>query len=523
MIGVQTGAALASHADFDQLFRDWLVGSEALGDASDELQAFLTTDANGLPPGHAWLDRAWREQWLADLLPDLPSEAARRQARSDVELLASGQADVVITGQQPGFLGGPLHTLYKVAAAVILAELRTAAGRRTVPVFWSGDDDDDIREALQPVLWDPVRGTLLHHADHGRRGLPADRMVGALPAVELAAGAATWLQEIAGRNLLAGDLAAIWQQGLQAGETWGRVQRRALLRVFSEQGLLVVSGNDPLLHAAAAPFYERLWQDRSRLREAARNGARRLTAAGYTAAVTEPSIQRFLHLGREGSRQPLAAEHSGKLPPARDLRPGVVARSPVQDWLFGPAGVVVGPGEVAYLKQLAPVYSAFDLRRAPLLPRLFAQLGPAGLGAFQTWALGLAERDAPGDTVELDAAAQRVAALARQELVTVLRAEGGVPADRLEDLTVQVLRRWSRYLTGVLQREQRRRRDDPGAGQPIWLRPEGRRQERALASFSAAALWGEAFTAALAHACRRHFDAGLDGDWREYLLTVPAV
>ena len=77
--------------------------------------------------------------------------------------------------------------------------------------------------------------------------------------------------------------------------------------------------------------------------------------------------------------------------------------------------------------------------------------------------------------------------------------------------------------TGVLQRDQRRRHDDPGAGQPIWLRPEGRRQERALASFSAAALWGEAFTAALAHACRRHFDAGLDGDWREYLLTVPAV
>lgn len=522
MIGVQTGAALAGHADFDQLFRDWLAGTAALGEATDELQAFLNTDRGSAVAGHAWQDRRWREQWLADLLPDLPSEAARTQAREGVALLQDGRADVVVTGQQPGFLGGPLHTFYKVAATVILAELRTAAGRPTVPLFWSGDDDDDIREALQPVAWDPLRKTLLHHAAQGRRGLAADRMVGALPAVEIAAGAAAWLEEMADRNSLARDLAAIWRGAIGEDLSWARLQRRALLRVFGEQGLLVVSGNDPDLHAAAAPFYERLWQERARLRDAARTGGRRLTAAGYAAAITEPSIQRFLHLGREGCRQPLAAEHTGGLPLARDLRPGVVARSPVQDWLFNPAGVVVGPGEVAYLKQLGPVYDAFELARSPLLPRLFAQLGPAGLGAFQTWALGLAERPTSADTADLDAAAQRVTAMVRNELLAVLRGEGGVPVDRLEELTSQLLRRWTRHLTGVLQREQRRRRDDPGAGQPAWLRPEGRRQERALASVAAAALWGEPFIAALAHACRRHVDTGLDGDWREYLLTVPA-
>lgn len=522
MIGVQIGAALAGHADFDALFRDWLAGGAVLGEAAQELQAFLTSEGAAAPGGQAWRSAAWREAWLADLLPDLPTDAAREQARRDVDRLVAGKADVVITGQQPGFLGGPVHTLYKIATAIVLAELRTAAGRPTVPVFWSGDDDDDIREALQPVIWDPARKVLLHHADHGRRGLPADRMVGALPASDVAAGAAAWLADVADRNTLAGDLAQIWRDGLERDDSWSRLQRRAILRVFREQGLLVVSGNDALLHAAAEPFYQRLWQERARLRDAARNGARRLAAAGYTAAVTEPSIQRFLHLGRDGVRQPLAAEHAGNLPAASQLRPGVIARSPVQDWLFCPAGVVVGPGEVAYLKQLEPVYAAFELPRAPLLPRLFAQLGPAGQGAFQTWALGLAEREAPAETGTLDGAAQRVAAAARNELLAALRADGGVGADRVEELAGQVLRRWSRYLAGVLQREQRRRREDPGAGQPAWLRPEGRRQERALASFGAAALWGEEFVTALAHACRRHVDSGLDGDWREYLLTVPA-
>ena len=66
----------------------------------------------------------------------------------------------MITGQQPGFLGGPLLTIYKIATAVALARRETAAGRPTVPVFWLGDDDDDLREALDPALWDPVDGGL---------------------------------------------------------------------------------------------------------------------------------------------------------------------------------------------------------------------------------------------------------------------------------------------------------------------------------------------------------------------------
>lgn len=521
MIGVQTGARLTVHADMGRLFRDWLAGNEVLGAAGADLHRFVAAATTPAGSGPIWAADEWRQAWLQGFLPDLASDADRKQARLDVEQLAAGQADAVITGQQPGFLGGPLHTLYKIAAAVILAELRTAAGRPTIPVFWSGDDDDDLREALQPVIWDPDRDILLQHGDHGRRGLSSDRMVGDLPAAEIADGAAHWLAQMSDRNELARDLAMIWRDGIASGDTWSRLQRRALLRVFREHRLLVISGNDPLLHAAAGPFYSRLWQERSRLRDAVRSGARQLVAAGYETAVTEPSIQRFLHLGREGRRQPLAAEYAGRLPEPADLRPGVVARSPVQDWLFRPAGVVVGPGEAAYLKQLEPLYAAFDLPRAPLLPRLFAQLGPAGQGAFRFWALDLAERESPEDSVELNAAAQRVTALARNELLAVLRGPGGVQAARLEELTSQVLRRWARYLTGVLQREQRRRRDEPGAGQPAWLRPNGRRQERALAAFGAAALWGDELIAALAHACRRYVDGGLDGDWREYLVTVP--
>lgn len=521
MIGVQVGADLAHHADFDAMFRHWLAGDDSLGSATSDLEAFLGGADGPLRRGPAWAHDGWRGPWLADLLADQPSAADRDQCRDAVARLAAGEAEVVITGQQPGFLGGPLYTAYKVATAIVLAELRTAAGTPTVPVFWSAGDDDDVREALQPMAWDPRRAVMLQHEHHGLRQLDADRMVGALTADEVAAGAAAWLAEQAGRHPLAGDLAALWREGVATRLSWGRLQRRALLRIFAGHGLLVVHGDDPAMHGAAADFYADLWRRRDAVRAAAREGGAALEAAGHTVALGEASIQRFLHRGSDGRRHPLPASYAGELPPASELRPGVVARSPVQDWLFRPAGVVVGPGEVAYLKQLQPVYQLLGLERCALLPRLFAQLGPEGHGEFRAWAMELADRDDHPEPAPDRDQARRVAEPVRGDLQRYLAGATGAEDRRLALLTDQVLERWARYLQSVVGREQQRRRRRSEAGQAVWLRPDGRRQERTLASVAAVALWGQQLVDALAHAGRRHVDAGLAGDWCEYLLTVP--
>ena len=51
MIGVQTGAGLIGHADFDQIFGDWLGGCALLGEAGRELQSFFALDAAPTKPG----------------------------------------------------------------------------------------------------------------------------------------------------------------------------------------------------------------------------------------------------------------------------------------------------------------------------------------------------------------------------------------------------------------------------------------------------------------------------------------
>jgi uncharacterized protein YllA (UPF0747 family) len=53
----------------------------------------------------------------------------------------------VVTGQQIGFLGGPLYTIYKIASAIHVARELSAEGRNVVCIFWIEDNDHDSVEA----------------------------------------------------------------------------------------------------------------------------------------------------------------------------------------------------------------------------------------------------------------------------------------------------------------------------------------------------------------------------------------
>lgn len=541
------GRPLATAADASRLFRDWLDGMGGLPGARAQWARYLGL---GGPEGAApaWAAPAWREPWLAGLLADLPDEPARERCAANVRSLAAGEADVVVTGQQPGFLGGPLYTLYKVASAVAAAQARSAAGRPTVPLFWSGDDDDDWQEAFAPRLWDPARRTFL--AGEAPSG-PADRMIGAVPAASWGRGEAAWLREQSARQPLAGELAELWEQARRGGWPWDRLQRRALLRLFGGAGLLVVSGRDGALHAVAAPFYAELWRRRAEIAAAAAARGEELAAAGWHAQIGPASLARPFHLEQEGRRLALPGD-ARELPPPASLRPGVALRSPVQDWLFRPAAVVVGPAEAAYLLQLEAVYRLLALPRAPLLPRLFATLAPGvavaaltgaaapegapaavpatGTGAEPAapdWAaraervvapalaaLGEAVREAAGgDDPAGAAAAQRLGGAWRRQVAALLAKRAGAAA------TPRANRRGGPEGAGA------QAHDPHGAlGRPAlapWVRPAGRRQERALATHWATALWGEPLVAGVAAAAAQHFHEGGEGRWREWIVTVP--
>jgi len=507
-----------------RLFRDWLAGNldaDFLSPTHQSAGRELDRALQGGPAGNPspLFSSAWVSGWAKSMAADLAGDEDRALFRSQLAMLKAGEAEVVVTGQQPGYFGGPLYTLYKIATAVALARKRTAAGRPTFPVFWSGDDDDDLAEALEPVVWDPASGGIHRSSKPGSNGRPG--MVGRLASDPWSNETAHWLEQVSSgkpmmKDSLPADLTAIWRDGVAESLTWSRLSRRAVSRIFTGNGLMVVSGDDPGLHEAAGPLYEKILTKAAALAELVSRRGRDLASGGWHAQINARSLSRPLFTV-EGDQRIAWTPGSPAVEPAQ-LRPGVMLRSPVQDWLLQPAAVVAGPGELAYLRQLDPLYKELGIYRPPLVPRLFAWLLPPGFDP------NLLREFRDHRTSDPDLA-DRLASVAEEKagliLTDILTEELGVDKERASSLAKGRTRRWRKGVAAMLADEiSRSRREQEPAG-PAWVFPDGMRQERHLAYICAAGLWGSDLVDACIDAAAFHLEAGSGNRWREFALEVP--
>ncbi len=484
---------------YSPMFGAWLA-DPGPGGAAGELARAMTAAGSGQRglAGSGWRPR----EMVESVLP--PDQQAR--LRENVRRLTEGSVDVVVTGQQPGFLGGPLYTLYKIATAVALARRRTDAGFPTLAVFWSADDDSDLGEALAPLAWDPRQAGFLRAGgrdlarDPSRRG----RMVGTLPCRPVFGHAVeVWPDGAAGDVPdLATDLGVLLRRAVDQEWTLGQFNTAAWYRCWAEEDLVVISGDDPGLHKAAAPLTYRLRPMTGELSDLARQRGRELTRAGWHAQLDERSLRHPWYRSDGSRRLPVATDE--QVAPER-LRPGVLTRSLIQDWLLAPVCVVVGPGEYAYLRQLEPVYEAVGVPRCPLVPRLAGTIVPRGM------ATGVGARPA---APRADAAGLAAGYLesATDQLARLLRDELGLDDSESCRLAAGRTRRWRRGLEAMLA--DRMRRGDGLAGLPAWVQPEYRLQERTLAAFNALGLWGSALREGVFRGADHHLDQGGQGTWQ---------
>ena len=293
--------------------------------------------------------------------------------------LADGRVRAVVTGQQPGVLGGPLMTAYKIAAAAALArEVEARRGQPCVPVFWMGSEDDDFAEvrALSVLGSDLSRLDVSVDAAAYRPGLrvgdlggDAVRAVwGAVAGLVPAGEGARRLGEIASASAdLAGAAAAVI-----VAATKGQVA--------------VVDGREPALRTAARSLLLEYFDREDELRAAVDAEGHELAAAGYHAQLSSGSDS-GLFLVRDGVRLRVPPERRAvaRAEFAADINrvsPGVVARNLVQDAVLAPIAVVLGPAEIAYRAQLAPVYRAMHVASPVVMPRLSATYLPAPVAAM---------------------------------------------------------------------------------------------------------------------------------------------
>jgi uncharacterized protein YllA (UPF0747 family) len=341
----------------------------------------------------AWRgDRAALAAWLAeqnshDAIGPLHPAQAKNLAAA-----AQPGAVFVLTGQQPGLLGGPALALHKALTAVAHARAAAARfekdgqGRPVIPIFWAAGDDSDLAESNAAEFLEPGA------ASHGASGLslgfddPEDAIPMSLrvPSEEERARLfeglpASWSEEI--RNLVRDAYAP--NRSLTQGFL------RVMQALLGEEGVLFVDGFSASQRAQGV--LGRVANASAEFHEALARGTKRLSdALGQPPQVPVRPGTVPVFLFENGRRERLFASDSGRVYTAgaegRDLRSDLssrvllhsaLTRPLVVEELFPTLGHVLGPAELRYFAQIADVFPAFDLSFPLLAPREQMMIVPA--------------------------------------------------------------------------------------------------------------------------------------------------
>jgi bacillithiol biosynthesis cysteine-adding enzyme BshC len=460
-------------------------------------------------------------------------------AARNLERLLAGEALAVTTGQQPGLFTGPLYTLHKALTAAALAEaLAERWSQPVVPVFWVAGDDHDFAEVNHCAVLagdGALRTVTLRERAPGAPMLPGYREVlGAEVTAALAA-----LEEALPPSEFRSETLRWLRGAYEPARTLAEASAAALAELLAPFGIVVCRGWHGALKRAAGGVLLQALRAARALDEALAAEARRLEAAGARVPVAVGETMSLVMLEgadgrdrlridgdafvarRSGERVDLATlEALARTEPER-LSGNVLLRPALEAHLFPTTAYVGGPGELAYLRQVAPVFAHLAVPRPVAVPRCSGYLVEAKVARVLE-RFRLAPDDLGGDEGALATALVKDALPAdAAEALAALRSAvregyGAVEAaavrlERTLERPVETAR--NQALHGIDEAEKRllaalKRANEQALQQVARARgqlfPGGRPQERVLTAASFLARHGAPLLAVLREAAGAH-------------------
>ncbi len=302
--------------------------------------------------------------------------SASEETHSNIDKLADERTLCVFSGQQAGFLGGPLLTLVKALAVVKAAgRYSEELGRPVVPIFWIAGDDHDFEEANHTWLLN-------------REGAPCRNAYNTAPELAVPASeikfcdrdeltrAKKQLIECLGETDFTDRLMQLVDHAYTPSDTFVTAFGRFMAGLTAEYGLIFFSPGDSGAKRLAAPLFEAIIEKQAGVHDllTARNSE--IERAGYHIQVEKSDDSTHLFYNLDG-RRPVVRDGDGftvgdsrftkeelldriREHPDR-FSPDVMTRPLMQSYLFPVVSQKGGPAEIAYLAQLNPLFDLFDL------------------------------------------------------------------------------------------------------------------------------------------------------------------
>jgi bacillithiol synthase len=315
-----------------------------------------------------------------------PSIHALGDAGDRLERILDGDGFFVTTGQQPALFGGPLYTLYKILAAIRLAEeLETRLQRPVLALFWIGSDDHDWEEANHATLLDgsDYVERVEVRAEHGAPPLPLSERVWGSDVGR----AVERLVELLPATPFGRRIAEHVRTTYTPDATVAASSTATLRLLLEDRRLAMVDSADPAVRRAAAPVlrHEALHAQEHAAQTASRTEL--LSEAGYRVQVAVSADASNLMLIDEHGRDRLVrlasgwvtrrehramsdAELLGRIDAGPEqFSPNVLLRPVVESALFPTIAYVAGPGEISYFAQIGRLFDAHGIQPPVVVPR----------------------------------------------------------------------------------------------------------------------------------------------------------
>jgi bacillithiol biosynthesis cysteine-adding enzyme BshC len=301
-------------------------------------------------------------------------------------MLSKDNTLVVVAGQQPGFLGGPLFVLYKSLSAIYLSfKLNEIYPNfNFVPIFWVEDNDHDSYEASQIYSLDTNNKVV--HFSCCSDCKKTDR----IPISEK-----TFNKEIGNviNNFLDisngfapnPELHTFIAETYKTGERWSSSFVKTLSHLLCEYGILFIRSSIARKMGLFTPIITKEIENFGQSNSLVENANNYIDSSGYHIQAKTSVINLFFHKGIERhkilwdsgrhlyqiGKELLRYDELVQLVRSEspNFSPNVLLRPICQDWITPNIASIVGPSELGYSTQLKELYQWFEVHMPAIIPR----------------------------------------------------------------------------------------------------------------------------------------------------------
>ncbi len=333
-----------------------------------------------------------RRKKLVDILRKNHPLAEQEEVKKNLDLAVQPNSFFIVTGQQVGFLGGPLLTLIKTCSAVALAKKLNDAIKEFnfIPLLWAGGLDHDFEEvkdffyigsnntltkvsAIQPFK------TIGFELSSIKIGKENEEIVKKASA-ELASSSADFLDVV--------------KNSYSPEKTFTQAFINLFAQIFRRSGLLFTDAGDAQAKSIADSLYIESAEKWREQRDELTRATIALKRMGFAPQLKlDKNETNLFLLDESGVRRKLLAEDDtfhfkatkrenekherfsfmelkriAEEEPAR-ISFNVVLRPLYQQTLIPAVCYIGGPSEVAYWAQIYPLFGLHKIARPLLLPR----------------------------------------------------------------------------------------------------------------------------------------------------------